>query len=267
MNRRSTYVIIFIIVTIILYMVEKYIDRQNEEYPELTDTSYRMDYTLLPTSTTNTVIEHNYYTLSYSEDHEQAEWVAYELLTDHLSENDFERPYFAKDRKVLSKSADWRNYKGSGYDRGHLCPAGDRRFSYEAYHETFLTSNISPQDHKFNAGIWNRLEQKTRYWAKIFDGVFVVTGGILNNSKKRIGKENVTVPDSFFKIILTYSKNEFMTIAFIMPNEASKESIYNYVTTIDEVEMRTGIDFFHQLEDSIEDVLESTKDPINWSEY
>jgi endonuclease G len=267
MNRKYTYLILLIIVTVLLYFLERYIDRRNENYPEVTDTSYRMDDTLLPSSTTNTIIEHTYYTLSYSEEHEQAEWVAYELLSEHLSNNDFERPYFVEDRKVSTKSADWRNYKGSGYDRGHLCPAGDRKFSYDAFHETFLTSNISPQDHEFNAGIWNRLEQKTRYWAKIFDGVYVITGGVLNNSKKSIGEEDVTVPNAFFKIILKRSRNELNTIAFMIPNQVSNESIYNYVTTIDLIEMETGIDFFPQLEDTLEDTLESTKDLSSWSKY
>ena len=80
-----------------------------------------------------------------------------------------------------------RNYKNSGFDRGHLCPAGDRRYSQEAHDETFLTSNISPQDHDFNAGVWNRLEQKVRYWARKYDGVFVVTGGVLNGEMETIG--------------------------------------------------------------------------------
>ncbi len=267
MNRKFTYVLILILVIVVLYFLEKYVDRQNEDYPDVIDTSYRMDDSLLPRSTTNTIIEHTYYTLSYSEEHEQAEWVAYELLSEHLKNNDFERPYFVEDRKIRSRSADWRNYKGSGYDRGHLCPAGDRRFSYEAYHETFLTSNISPQNHEFNAGIWNRLEQKTRYWAKIYDGVYVVTGGVLSNSELSIGEEKVTVPRSFYKIILRRSENELEVIAFLIPNEDSSESIYNYVTTIDAIELETGIDFFPQLEDTTENVLESSINISGWGRY
>jgi len=267
MKRKYSYIIILIIVTVLLYFLDKYVDRQNEDYPEVNDTSYTMDDSLLPESTTNIIIEHTYYTLSYSEEHEQAEWVAYEILNEHLKNNDFERPYFVEDRKVRSKSADWRNYKGSGYDRGHLCPAGDRKFSYDAYHETFLTSNISPQDHEFNAGIWNRLEQKTRYWAKIFDGVYVVTGGVLNTSKESIGDENVTVPNAFYKIILKRSENEYNAIAFLIPNRASSESIYNYVTTIDEIEMKTGIDFFPKMDDSEENELESNINLTGWGRY
>jgi len=101
---------------------------------------------LMPSSTTNSIVRHQHYMLSYNEPYEQAEWVAYSLKKSDLTYDDRKRPYFIEDPKVRSKSADWRNYKGSGYDRGHLCPAGDRRFSKQAYNETFYTSNISPQE-------------------------------------------------------------------------------------------------------------------------
>ena len=126
----------------------------------VTDSLYTAVY--LPTSTTNQIVKHKYYTLSYSEKFEQAEWVAYELKKDYLKNGDYKRPYFIEDPKVTTGSADWRNYKKSGYDKGHLCPAGDMEFSEEAYNDTFYTSNISPQKHDFNSGMWNRVEKKTR---------------------------------------------------------------------------------------------------------
>jgi len=267
MNKKYTYIILVIIVTVSLYFLERYVERQNEKYPEMTDESYQMDKSLLPSSTTNDVIEHVYYTLSYSEKHEQSEWVAYQLDEDHISNNEFERPYFIEDRKVRSSSADWRNYKGSGFDKGHLCPAGDRKFSYDAFHETFLTSNISPQDHDFNAGVWNRLEQKTRYWAKKYNGVFVVTGGVLMNSTKNIGEENVTVPNAFYKIVMNQTPGEYMVIAFLVPNEPTNEPIYNFVTTIDHIEELTGIDFFPAMEDHIENKIESQIELSVWGKY
>lgn len=250
-----------------MYFIERYVERENENYPEMTKESNELDRSLLPSSTTNNIIEHVYYTLSYSEKHEQAEWVAYELDDEHISSNEFERPYFIEDRKVSSRSADWRNYKGSGYDRGHLCPAGDRKFSYNAFHETFLTSNISPQVHDFNSGIWNRLEQKTRYWAKKYDGVFVVTGGVLKNSSKSIGEERITVPNAFYKIILDRSNGEYKAIAFLIPNKPSDLSIYEYVTTIDVIEEQTGIDFFPELIDAVENKLEGSVELSTWGKY
>ena len=138
-----------------------------------------------PTSTSGKIYNHDAYSFSYVEDHEQAEWVAYELNdSDFSNSNNYNRPYFNQDPLVESRSADWRNYKKSGYNKGHLCPAGDRKKSYDLYKETFLTSNATPQLYNFNAGIWNRLEQKTRYWATKHNGIYVVTGGVLTRKFK-----------------------------------------------------------------------------------
>ena len=222
------------------------------------------DDSLLPTSTTGAVVKHDFFTLSYSEAHEQAEWVAYSLSRKDLSENEFERPFFIEDKSIKTESADWRNYKNSGYDRGHLCPAGDRKFSLEAYNETFLTSNISPQDCEFNSGIWNRLEQKVRFWAEKYDGVYVVTAGVLKGSLKTIGDENVSVPNEFYKIVVDASDGNYKAIAFLIPNKPSSKSFYEYAVSIDEIEAKTGIDFFPNLPDSTENNLERTVDLKAW---
>lgn len=218
-----------------------------------TDSLYTAVY--LPTSTTNQIVKHKYYTLSYNEKFEQAEWVAYELRQEYLKNGDYKRPYFIEDPKVTTGSADWRNYKKSGYDKGHLCPAGDMEFSEEAYNDTFYTSNISPQKHDFNSGIWNRLEQKTRYWAGKYNDIYVVTGGILKDSDKKIGTENVSVPRYFYKIVLAKSGKEHKAIAFLVPNEDSDKSIYDFEVPIETLEKMTGIDFFPHLKN-----LKSSKD-------
>ena len=217
------------------------------------DSSYPIAY--LPTSTTGQIVKHTYYTLSYNEKYEQAEWVAYELKKEYLKNGDYKRPYFIEDPKVTTGSADWRNYKNSGYDKGHLCPAGDMEFNKEAYNDTFYTSNISPQKHDFNSGIWNRIEQKTRYFAQKYNDIYVVTGGILKDSDKKIGTENVAVPKYFYKIVLTKSGKEHKAIAFLVPNEDSDKSIYDFVVPIETLEKMTGIDFFPNLKN-----LKSSKD-------
>ncbi|KQO34526.1 endonuclease [Flavobacterium sp. Leaf82] len=213
------------------------------------------DISYLPTSTTRQIVKHTYYTLSYNEKFEQAEWVAYELKKEYLKNSNYKRPYFIEDPSVTTGSADWRNYKKSGYDKGHLCPAGDMEFNESAYNDTFYTSNISPQDHDFNSGIWNRLEQKTRYWASKYNDVYVVTGGILKDSDKKIGTEKVSVPKYFYKIILAKSGREHKAIAFLVPNKDSDESLYNFVVSIETLEKMTGIDFFPNLKN-----LKSDKD-------
>lgn len=217
----------------------------------------------LPASTTGQVIHHQGYSLSYSEPHEQAEWVAYHLRKSHIARSSFERPYFEIDQAVKTGAASWRNYKNSGYDRGHLVPAGDRSYAKDAHDETFLTSNISPQVHEFNAGIWNTLEQQVRYWANKYDGVYVVTGGVLKGDLKTIGNEKVAVPKQFYKIV--YNPENEKMIAFLMPNKNSKQPLHTFVVSVDSVEVLTGIDFFPELEDALEDKLEAMTNYKNWN--
>ena len=268
MNRKYLYPLLIVLVTVGLYYLEGYVNTQTEDYPSFDKDGTPManDDTfigLLPSSN-GEIVEHAFYTLSYREEHEQAEWVAYELLEKQLTNDQWERPYFIEDRAVKTKSADWRNYKKSGYDRGHLCPAGDRKFNYDAYHETFLTSNISPQEHSFNAGIWNSLEQKVRYWAGRYDDVYVITGGVLKDGLSTIGSERVSVPKEFYKIVFDKRGDEYRAIAFLMPNGKTTGSFYNYMVSIDDIEQKTGIDFFPELPDSIEKELERNDDVKSW---
>ena len=267
MKRKQVLSIIAIIILVAVLGSEELLDAQKEKSiiengktPKATTNQY-----FLPTSTTNQVVHHQNYSLSYSEKHEQAEWVAYELKASDLSSTNYKRPYFEIDNAVKTKAAHWRNYKKSGYDKGHLCPAADRRFSKLAHDETFLTSNISPQEHKFNAGVWNRLEQKVRYWAKKNDGVFVITGGVLENNLKTIGSEAVAVPNQFYKVILDKTNGKIKMLAFLMPHKESNLPLYKFVVSVDKVEALTGIDFFKELDDTIEEQLESSSSYKNWS--
>ncbi|WP_158839390.1 DNA/RNA non-specific endonuclease [Polaribacter sp. L3A8] len=267
MKKKTLLSIISVVILIAVYGYEQFLNSEEEnvvieagKIPKATTNQY-----FLPTSTTNQVVHHQNYSLSYSEKHEQAEWVAYELKASDLSSTNYKRPYFEIDNAVKTKAAHWRNYKKSGYDKGHLCPAADRRFSKAAHDETFLTSNISPQEHQFNAGVWNRLEQKVRYWAKKNDGVFVITGGVLENNLKTIGSESVSVPNQFYKLILDKTKGKIKMLAFLMPHKESNLPLYKFVVSVDKIEALTGIDFFKELEDSVENKLESSSSYKNWS--
>ncbi len=246
--------------------------KKNSENGFATQSSYQNNKTnqdesfdFLPTSTTNQIVKHDYYTLSYSENQEQAEWVAYDLKKSYVVNNHFKRPFFVQDPLVKTGSADWRNYKNSGYDKGHLCAAADMEFNANAYKDTFFTSNISPQVHDFNDGVWNRLEEKVRYWAEKYDGVYVVTGGVLKGSLVTIGRENVSVPKYFYKVLLNKSNGNYKMIAFLVPNAASDKPLYDFVVPVDSIEKLTGIDFFPQLDDATEDRLEKSSDYKDWS--
>ncbi len=269
-NRKIIYTLITLLFATGFYVYDKQVassrpiirDHSEETNKEVLATA-NFDY--LPTSTTGSIVHHQYYSLSYNETYEQAEWVAYELIKNHLSNNTFKRPYFELDSKVTTKSAHYRNFKNSGYNKGHLCPAGDRKFSKEAFDETFLTSNISPQLYDFNGGIWNRLEEKTRYWAGKYDKLYVITGGVLSSDLKTIGTEKVAVPNYFYKIILDYTEPEIKAIAFLIPHEASEKGLYQFVTSIDKIEALTGIDFFPKLDDKTENELEASESYTNWN--
>lgn len=203
----------------------------------------------LPTSTTNQIVKHKYYTMSYSEEHEQPEWVAYEITRDQFQGKGIKRTDdFRSDPKVKTKSATKGDYRGSGYDRGHLVPAGDMTFNEEAMSETFYMSNMSPQKRNFNGGIWRELEETTRDWAKKYKHLYIVTGPVLTQKKlDKVGHNEVTVPSAYFKVLLDITEPELKGIGFIIENEVSNKHLSEYAVTIDEVESLTGIDFFPEL--------------------
>lgn len=267
MSKKQIYSLVAILLVVGIYGYEAYIDKKSEDqvYEQGEQPKNNTNEYFLPTSTTNQIVHHQGYSLSYSEPHEQAEWVAYELKKTHLSSTNFKRPYFEIDKSIKTGAASWRNYKNSGYDRGHLCPAGDRKYTKATHDETFLTSNISPQKHDFNSGIWNRLEQKVRYWANRYDGVFVVTGGVLKGHMKTIGSQDVAVPNQFYKIILDNNSGQTKMIAFLMPHKNSNKPLYEFVVSVDEIEEITGINFFPELEDAIENMLEKSSSYKAWS--
>ena len=211
------------------------------------------------------IIKHKHYFLSYSEEHEQAEWTAYYLTAQSKYQHHYERPYFQQDPLVDTESAHWKNYKDTGYDKGHLVPAADMKFSRDAYAETFYTSNVSPQNRDFNAGIWNRLEQKVRYWADKYTALFIVTGSILHDKLLKIGDEEVSVPHYFFKIVVRVENDGLNMISFLVPNEKSDLPLYTFATTIDEIEQITGIDFNLKLSEKIEEKIEKELSYKEWS--
>ncbi len=220
----------------------------------------RADY--LPTSN-HQIVHHRTYSLSYHEQHEQAEWTAHILTAQDIQPADYKRPYFEIDDMITTGAASWRNYKNSGYDRGHLVPAGDRRASLEDYEETFLTSNISPQLHDFNAGIWNELEQKVRRYARK-ESLYVVTGSILTDGLSSIGNEQVSVPEYFYKIVFKVNSGKPTILAFLLPHKVTSNSTDHFIVPVDQIEQLTGVDFFSQLPDEIEDSIEATVDLKGW---
>lgn len=219
---------------------------------------------LLPTSTLGQIVKHTYYTLSYCEKDEQPEWVYYELTSEMVKGRQPRTDDYRTDEKVSSVSAQLEDYKHSGYDRGHLCPAGDMKLNLTSMSESFYLSNMSPQKKDFNAGIWNTLEDRVRKWALTSERIYVVTGGVLTSNKGKIGSNGVSIPKYFYKVMYDPTGQGRM-IAFLIPNEDSEKSLQNYIVTVDSLENLTGIDFFPELPDLNENHLESSLNLSSWS--
>jgi endonuclease G len=211
------------------------------------------------------VVSHPGFTLLYDEDHEQARWVAYHLTRDKLYGTATRTDNFRADPSIPTKSAELVDYRSSGYDRGHLIPAGDQTWSDEAMSASFYMSNMSPQSPSFNRGIWSQLEAAVRNFADTEGSVYVVTGPILTDGPyETIGPNKVSVPNAYYKVVLDYEEPELKAIGFILPNEGSKEKLEVFATTVREVEELTGIDFFHRLPDTQEELLETQYDISAW---
>lgn len=207
------------------------------------------------------LVRHTYYTLSFNPLHRQANWVYYSPRIKEGNEAASRTDDFREDRLVLSGSAQSSDYTKSGYDRGHLCPAGDMTYSEEAMSETFYMSNMSPQTPGFNRGIWKSLEERVRSWGKK-ELIYVVTGPVFKENKGKIGKNKVTVPGYYYKVV--YSPVREQMIGFILPNTKSRRVLNDYVVSVDSVENFTGIDFFPQLPDTLENRLEAVADFRKW---
>jgi endonuclease G, mitochondrial len=208
------------------------------------------------------LVRHKYFTLSYNEDHEQADWVVYRITRERLNNSTIERTnQFLPDPLVKTESATNSDYNGSGYDRGHLCPAADMAFDAAAMSESFYMSNMSPQDQKFNGGIWRELEELTRDWGRKYEKIIVVAGPVLKDgAAKSIGFSKVSVPKRYFRVILTKDK----TIGFLLPNQLSDKHVMDYACAVDVVEKATGLDFFPKVLSGLNEELEALYDRNAW---
>lgn len=213
---------------------------------------------LRPLGLYDDIVSHTYYTLSYSEDHEQAEWVYYVLKSNQLNSTVERKDNFRPDFKVKTSSAQLYDYKGSGYDRGHLAPATDMKYNNISMSESFFMSNMSPQSPSFNRGIWKKIEKQFRDWSYKYGELVIVTGPVLKGENYgSIGYNKVTIPKWYYKVAIDPS-NYDRNIAILIENKGSSASIKSFVVTIDYLEEFSGLDFFHNLSDKIEESFESS---------
>lgn len=218
-----------------------------------------------PKGTPEQILERTGYVASYNKTNLLPNWVAWHLTAER-TEGSAKRSGvdFAEDTEVPEpRATDW-DYYNSGYDRGHMCPAADNKWSKKAMEESFLFTNMCPQNGNLNRGDWNEMEMACRKWAKKYGDLYIVCGPILYKGKhKTIGKNKVVVPEAFFKVVLR-TGDDPQAIGFIYKNTSGNRPKDSYVNTVDEVERITGIDFFPSLPDDVEKNVEATADIANW---
>ena len=220
-------------------------------------------------------IEHSAMILKYSEDHEQAAWVAHMILPDIASGNHSRSNDFREDPKVPTGTAveedyflkfmqpdSTYEYDGYGYDRGHLAPSADFRWSGQALSESYYYSNISPQLPEFNRKLWADLESALRHYVITHNvPLHIVTMPVLDDGLSRVERSinEVSIPKYFIKVAVDLEHDR--GIAFMMPNVESVDVLSSYALTIDEVEERTGYDLFNLIKSSN---IESSIDKDHW---
>lgn len=218
------------------------------------------------THNTDTILSYSGFDLGYNERYEQAAWVVYVLTREEVETIMAGRTnHFRPDTSLTSGSADLEDYRRSGYDRGHMAPAGDMRWSLTAMEESFLLSNMSPQQPGFNRGIWRRMEAQIREWAIEKDSIYVITGPLLDNVRGVIGKNEVGIPSFYFKVVVDLSPPDFGMVAYLFPHQASDQELSAFALTVDSLEHITGYDFFARAPDQeIIEWLESDLQPDQW---
>ena len=211
------------------------------------------------------ILRRKAYTSLYDNNMRIPRWVAWHLTRQHAyGKLSRKSAQFAEDESLARPRATNFDYMSSGYDRGHMCPAGDNKWDNQALQETFLFSNCCPQRHGLNSGAWNDLEIQCREWAYKYGDIYIVCGPVLRgNQHKTIGKNRVVVPEAFFKVVMCMNGTP-KAIGFIYEHQGSSRSMEAHVCSVDKVEQITGYDFFAALPDHIENRIEATANFYDW---
>jgi len=198
------------------------------------------------------------YVVGFNDKTHNPDWTMHRVTATNLRGPKTKRTDDFRHDPQVPRSAELDDYRRSGWSRGHMVPAADMKWSQKAMSESFLLSNIVPQDSRNNSGAWNRIEELVRQWAQGEDSLWVITGPIYDKSKspRMIGATGVRIPDAIFKVVFDETPPRKM-IAFMVPNADTKARPSELATTVDAVEKATGYDFFSKLPTSEQATLES----------
>jgi endonuclease G len=234
----------------------------NAEEKRHIDKDIQVDFTY--TEPYTNVLQRKSYITSYNPETKCPNWVAWHLTAARTDGEIARDKRFYEDLNVPAPRATNEDYRGSGWSRGHMCPAGDNKWDEKVMQESNLLTNICPQNQELNSGVWNVIERDCRKWAKKYGDVYIVCGPILlNKDHETIGLNKVVVPEAFFKVVLRMNPKP-AAIGFVIRNNEGKKKRDQFVNTVDDVERITGYDFFPALPDDIEDVVEATARIEDW---
>lgn len=210
------------------------------------------------------IIRHTGYTVSYNKELKLPNWVSYELTREETKGKEKRNNRFIADPLVKGIIATNADYARSGYDKGHMAPAADMKWSPQAMKESFYFSNMCPQHPQLNRRGWKNLEEKIRDWAVADSAIIIICGPIIDKPSKTIGKNKVAVPERFFKVILSPFVKPVRGIGFLFNNRQAVEPLSTYAVSIDSIEQLTHMDFFSPLPDEIENAVEANADYYQW---
>ncbi len=240
-------------------------------------------------ATSEQILKRIGYTTSYNKQTKCPNWVAWHLTKEHTDgpyhrsgvpymdnrgnaigispfNPDIVRGDYIEDlqaSKPRQEHSDWMEHPAL-IEHGHMCPAADSKWSKEVINQSFLLTNMCPQDGNLNGGDWAELENRCRGWARQYGDIYIVAGPIFENGvSKTMGKNKIGIPDAFFKVVLRLGKNP-KALGFIYPNNGTHHAMKEYVYSVDEVEGITGFDFFHRLPDEMENEIERISNIKEW---
>lgn len=263
MKIRLLGIVLIACVFLSLQCTQKYTERYNEKEPTVKVSDKKLEYPAFAKE--DDVIEHIGYTTAYNHSTLTPNWVAYELTAKEVAGEVQRNDQFAQDEALRGRQADLEDYRHSGYDRGHLAPAADMKWSEEAMMESFLLTNMCPQNHTMNAGCWEKTEKMGRRIAQQYGNVWIVCGPIYDQCEYgTIGANKVAVPDAFFKAFLICTNGEYSSIAFIMKNNEEPQNLKASSMTVDAVESIIHRDLFHNLPDDVENEIEAKIVKKHW---
>ena len=216
------------------------------------------------------VYVHTGYAALYNRETLIPDWVAYELTASEANPSErlrgkesFRWDPYTKGKRTAYRE-DYRN--DGGWQRGHMAPKADMRWSTDAYEESFYLSNICPQNGTLNSGDWATTESLGRRMAARYGSVYIVCGPVIGSNKYgTLGDHKVVIPDAFFKAMLLKANGKYESIAMVLPNEGTHHDPEYYWCTVNELETLIGLDLFPGLEDSVEETVEASFNNSIWS--